>query len=171
MGWIEWLHATYEACKGHEPAGVEVLMPISHSAQQAHIEITIDEAGNFKTARLINKEETVIPATEKSAGRVGTKPPPHPLCDKVQYCAKDYPQYGGAKPSFFGEYMELLGAWNDSAHTHPKVSAVFRYVSKGHVVADLVSHKVLHLENGKLLTEWTGAGDAPELFRLITPKE
>ena len=171
MGWIEKLHATYEACKGHEPAGAEVLMPVSHTAQQAHIEIIIDDAGNFKAARLINKEETVIPATEKSAGRVGTKPPPHPLCDKVQYCAKDYPQFGGAKLSFFDEYRELLGAWNDSAHTHPKVSAVFRYVSKGNVVADLVSQKVLRLADGKLLNEWTGPGDPPELFRLLTPKE
>lgn len=171
MGWIEKLHATYEACKGHEPAGAELLMPVSHTAQQAHIEITIDEAGKFKTARLVNKEETVIPATEKSAGRTGKLPPPHPLCDKVQYCAKDYTQFGGAKPSFFDEYMELLDAWNDSAHTHPKVSAVFRYVSKGQVVADLVSHKILQLQNGKLTTEWTGPGDPPELFRLLTPKE
>lgn len=171
MGWIEKLHATYEACKGREPAGAEVLMPVSHTAQQAHIEITLDEAGNFKSARVINKEETVIPATEKSAGRTGKLPPPHPLCDKVQYCARDYPAFGGAKPSFFDAYAESLGTWNDSVHTHPKLSAIFRYISKGQVVADLISHKVLHMKNGKLLTEWVGPGDPPELFRLLTPKE
>ena len=84
MAWIEKLHATYEACKGREPPGAEPLMPISHAVQQAHIEITIDGAGNFKGARTIQKEETVIAASEKSAGRTSGEAP-HPLCDKVQY--------------------------------------------------------------------------------------
>lgn len=68
MAWIEKLYSTYEACKGREPPGAERLMPVSHSVQQAHIEITLDEEGNFKEARSISKEETVIPATEKICG-------------------------------------------------------------------------------------------------------
>ena len=172
MAWIEKLHATYEACKGREPPGAEPLMPISHAVQQAHIEITIDGAGNFKGARAIQKEETVIQATEQSAGRVGTRPPPHPLCDKVQYCAKDYPTHGGGKPSFFEEYRKLLTAWCQSEnYSHPKARAVLAYVSKGTVVADLVKHEVLHATDGKLLTEWTGEGGAPEIFRQLTPKD
>ena len=104
--------------------------------------ITIDGAGNFKDARVIRKEETVIPATEKSATRVGTKPPPHPLCDKVQYCAEDYPSFGGGKPSFFNEYQELLSAWCSSAYSHPKARAVLKYVRQGTLVRDLVREKV-----------------------------
>ena len=100
MSWIQKLYETYEHCKGHEPPGSARLMPISHTPQQAHIEITIDADGSFKGARIVPKEETVIPATEQSAGRVGSKPPPHALCDKVQYCADDYLQHGGKKPSF-----------------------------------------------------------------------
>lgn len=172
MAWIEKLHATYEACKGFEPPGAESLMPVSHAAQQAHIEITIDAAGNFKGARVIAKEETVIPATEQSAGRVGIRPPPHPLCDKVQYCAKDYQSSGGAKPPFFNEYTQLLTSWCESEHSHPKARAVLAYVSKGTVVADLVAHKVLHVDKcGKLLAQWSGENEAPELFRLLTPKD
>jgi CRISPR-associated protein Csd1 len=172
MAWIEKLHATYEACKGREPPGAEPLMPISHAVQQAHIEITIDGGGNFKEARAIQKEETVIPATEKSAGRTGQLPPPHPLCDKVQYCAKDYPTHGGGKPSFFEEYRKLLTAWCQSENcSHPKARAVLAYVSKGTVVADLVKHKILHVKDGKLLTHWAGEGDAPEIFRQLTPKD
>lgn len=172
MAWIEKLHATYEASQGREPPGAEALMPVSHTVQQAHIEITLDGMGTIKEARVIQKEETVIPATEKSAGRTGKLPPPHPLCDKVQYCAKDYPTCGGTKPSFFDEYRKLLSAWCKSPFSHPKASAVLAYVDQGTLVADLVRHKVLHLgQDGRLLAQWTGEGEAPEVFRQLTPKD
>ena len=171
MAWIEKLHATYEACKGREPPGAALLMPISHTPQQAHIEIAIDGQGNFKTANIVQKEETVIPATEESAGRTGSIPPPHPLCDKVQYCASDYRHYGGAKPPFFKEYEALLSSWCNSDFAHPKAKAVLAYVRKGTVVADLVKERLLHVgADGKLLTEWAGE-DTPDIFRLLTAKE
>lgn len=171
MSWIQKLHETYEQCKGREPLGAERLMPISHTPQQAHIEITLDADGNFKGARIVQKEETVIPATEKSAGRTGKNPPPHPLCDKVQYCSVDYPEYGGGKPSFFKEYEAQLSTWCDSEFSHPKAKAVLAYIRKGCVVADLVKDKILHVDSeGKLLTRWIGVGQAPDLFRLLTAK-
>jgi len=171
MAWIDKLYATYEACKGHEPPGATPLMPISHTPQQAHIEIVIDGQGNFRSATIVQKEETVIPATEKSAGRTGTKPPPHPLCDKLQYCASDYARHGGTKASFFKDYEKLLSSWCVSPFAHPKALAVLAYVRKGMVVADLVKEKVLHVgADGKLLTEWTGEG-TPDIFRLLTPKD
>lgn len=171
MAWIEKLYATYETCKGHEPPGTETLMPVSHAIQQAHIEITLDGEGNFKEARSISKEETVIPATEKSAGRTSGEAP-HPLCDKVQYCASDYSAFGGVKTSYFSGYREQLSAWCASQFSHPKAEAVLAYADKGTLVADLVRHKVLHLGlDGRLLTQWTQEGEAPELFRQLTPKE
>lgn len=171
MSWIQKLHETYEQCKGREPPGSERLMPISHTPQQAHIEITLDADGNFKGARIIQKEETVIPATEKSAGRTGKIPPPHPLCDKVQYCADDYPGYGGGKPSFFKEYEAQLGRWCESEFSHPKAKSVLVYIRKGCVVADLVKEKILHIDSDrKLLTRWTGENQGPDLFRLLTAK-
>ncbi len=171
MAWIEKLYATYEACKGQEPPGAE-LMPVSHTQQQAHIEITIDGTGNFKEARIVQKEETVIPATEESAGRTGKSPPPHPLCDKVQYCARDYEAFGGTKPPFFEEYEQLLSSWCASAFSHAKARAVLAYVRNGTVVADLVSHKILHIgTDGRLLTQWTAADAQPEIFRLLTPQD
>jgi CRISPR-associated protein Csd1 len=171
MSWIQKLYETYEQCRGQEPPGSERLMPISHTPQQAHIEITLDADGVFKGARIVQKEETIIPATEKSAGRVGTIPPPHPLCDKVQYCAADYPGYGGGKPSFFKEYEEQLVRWCESEFSHPKAKAVLIYIRKGCVVADLVREKVLHIGSaGKLLTRWAGGSHVPDLFRLLTAK-
>ncbi len=171
MSWIQKLYETYEQCKGREPPGSATLMPISHTPQQAHVEITLDADGSFKGARIVQKEETVIPATEKSAGRTGKAPPPHPLCDKVQYCAADYPEFGGGKPSFYSEYETQLATWCDSPNSHPKAKAVLAYVSKGHVVADLVKEKVLHASpDGRLLTRWTGTEQTPDIFRLLTAK-
>ena len=44
-------------------------MPISHTFQNAHINIVIDGEGNFKRATVLEKTQIVFPATEKSAGR------------------------------------------------------------------------------------------------------
>jgi CRISPR-associated protein Csd1 len=170
MAWIEKLHATYEACKGREPPGAVPLMPISHTPQQAHIEIAIDGQGNFKSAKIIQKEETVIPATDKSASRTAGEAA-HPLCDKVQYCAADYATFGGSKPPYYQSYEALLSSWCDSPFQHPKAQAVLAYVKKGKVVADLVKERLLHVGvDGKLLTEWQGE-EAPEIFRVLTAKE
>ncbi|MDD5364585.1 MAG: type I-C CRISPR-associated protein Cas8c/Csd1 [Gallionellaceae bacterium] len=171
MSWIQKLYETYEQCKGHEPPGAEPLMPISHTPQQAHVEITLDADGNFKGASVIEKVETVIPATEKSAGRTRAIEP-HPLCDKVQYCAADYPAHGGEKPSYFKEYEALLSTWCDSKFSHAKARAVLAYVRKHSVVADLVNEKIFHADpDGKLLKRWSGETPSPTLFRLLTAKD
>ena len=172
MSWIQKLYETYEQCKGYEPPGSARLMPISHSPQQAHIEITLDVAGNYKGARIVQKEETIIPATEKSAGRAGAGAAPHPLCDKVQYCAHDYLRHGGKKRSFFSEYEEQLATWCNSEFSHAKARAVLAYIRKHSVVSDLVTEKILHLgADGKLLTQWVGNNDTPDIFRLLTAKD
>lgn len=171
MSWIQSLYETYEQCKDREPPGTGKLLPVSHAIQQAHVEITLDAHGNFKSARAIGKVETVIPATEQSAGRTGRTPPPHPLCDKVQYCAEDYPEKGGGKPSFYKEYRAQLTKWCNSPYSHAKAQAVLTYIRKGQVVADLVREQVLHTGlDGKLLTRWTSDEPAPELFRVLTAK-
>jgi CRISPR-associated protein Csd1 len=170
MSWIQKLYETYEQCKGHEPEGAGRLLPVSHTFQQAHVEVTLDSKGNFKSARTLGKEETVIPATEKSAGRTGKAPPPHPLCDKVQYCAGDYTDMGGGKPSFFNDYEVQLAAWCASAYSHPKAEAILAYVRKNRVIADLVAESVLHVgADGKLLNNWGSDTPAPEVFKVLTP--
>ena len=181
MSWIQKLYETYEQCKGREPIGTGTLLPVSHSIQQAHVEITLDAQGNFKSARTIGKMETVMPATEQSAGRTGRTPPPHPLCDKVQYCAADYSGMGGCKPSFFSDYTNkkneivegyetLLSSWCASDFSHPKADAVLSYVRKRRLVADLVAEKILHIgSDGKLLTNWDGDTPTPEIFKVLTP--
>ncbi len=172
MSWMQELYVTYKNCVGKEPPGTVRLIPIGHMTQQAQLEITIDIQGSFKRAKIVQKEETLLPVTEESAGRVGIKPPPHPLCDKVQYCAADYSTtFGGEKPSFFKEYEKQLAEWCESDFSHPKAKAILFYVRNGNVVADLVKEKLLHVDaNGKLLNRWTDASKSPEIFRLLTPK-
>jgi len=170
MSWVQKLYDTYEACRGREPEGSEKLLPISHTQQQAHVEITLDASGNFISARAIGKQETAIPATEASAGRTGKIPPPHPLCDKIQYCAADYPAYGGGKPSFFEAYEHQLAAWCASPFGHPKAAAVLAYIRKKTVVTDLIREKMLYIgADGKLLTRWEGENQ-PEIFKALSAK-
>lgn len=73
MGLLQRAIETYDASaalagvyrEGHEP-----LAPISHITANAHIEIRLNEQGEFRGARLLTKKEgrTVIPVTEDSGG-------------------------------------------------------------------------------------------------------
>lgn len=170
MSWIQKLYETYEACATAPQFARTPLLPVSHTEQQAHLEIVLDAKGDFQRAELVPKESTVVPATEKSATRTGKRPPPHPLCDKVQYCAGDYKAFGGLSEPFFEAYIAQLRRWQAS-EPNPRVSAVLRYVEKKHVVADLVAAGLLLCDaDGKLLTKWDGDAPPPELFKMLTPK-
>ena len=170
MSWLLKLFETYERCAGHEPDGGPKLMPIGHTRQQAHIEVTLDGLGNLRRAQVIAKVETVMPATEKSATRASGEAA-HPLADKVQYVASDYPAFGGKKKGYFPGYLKQLVAWCGSPTTHPKARAVLAYVRKGTVVSDLVDQHLLIARNGVLLTNWDGDGPEPPIFKQLTAKK
>ncbi|MCR4434914.1 MAG: type I-C CRISPR-associated protein Cas8c/Csd1 [Clostridiales bacterium] len=179
MNWIQKLYETYDACKSK--IGIITnddempLLPICHTTQKAQIEIVIDGDGNFKRARFVPKEEsrTIVPCTESSGGRAGSKPVNHPLCDKLQYIAMDFIEYGGevtfgylSNPKEpYENYKRDLKAWCESDYSHPKAKAVLKYIEKGNVIKDLVDHQVLFIgEDGKLLKKWNRkiVKDAPD---------
>ena len=94
MGWMSELCKTYDnnldkVCVTDDD-GKMPLLPLSHSVQRAHIEITISENGDFIGADFINAEEaeTIIPVTEDSACR-SSGIAPHMLHDKLIYVAGD----------------------------------------------------------------------------------
>lgn len=158
MNWIQSLYETYEKCQNMigvvESEDQVPLLPICHTTQKAQIEITLDSKGNFRRACVVTKDDsrTIIPCTEKSAGRTSGEAA-HPLCDKLQYLAADYKKYGGEKDSYFKSYMELLSDWVKSGAPE-KVRAVYSYVQKGNVIGDLVTNRVLFAdEQGKLYTQ------------------
>jgi CRISPR-associated protein Csd1 len=180
MSWIQKLYETYEAAQVTPQAfGEAPLVPVSHSIQQAHILVKIDGEGNFLEAE-VRKQYIILPATEKSAGRSGKKPPPHLLADKIQYCAKDYPDFRGGKPSFFVDYEAQLKAWVESEFNHPKAEAILKYIQKGNVLSDLIKEGIIWVdENSHLRTstwkEEAGGGEenekTPEIFKVLTKKD
>ena len=179
MSWIQKLYETYERCAGLPQFTSNPLLPISHTTQQAHIEIVIDGIGNFRRANVVSKEDqtTLVPCTEESGGRAGTKPKNHPLCDKLQYVAGDYRKMGGDVTVGFAKeeeephrtYLNDLEAWGASPYGHRKLAAVLTYVRKKHVVHDLVGERLLPLDSqGKLLKKWDGdKKDVPAIFKVI----
>lgn len=184
MSWLEKLYATYEHCSGSigDRNDPDPLLPICHTTQNAQIEIVIDGLGNFRRARVLTKgdDRTVIPCTEGSGGRSGSKPIAHPLCDKLQYVAGDFLDFGGEVTSGFKKkpkvphesYLTLLSAWCQSPYKHPKVETVYAYVKRGSVIADLIKQGILPCDptGTKLLTKWEASqSDQPEIFRIMPP--
>jgi CRISPR-associated protein Csd1 len=181
MSWIQKLYETYELADIRSDAGDEsALLPISHVSQQAHIEITLDGAGNFRRAELVAKENTLTAATEDSAGR-SSGGAPHPLNDKIQYVAGDYSILGGRKSPYFEDfksgneikdgYLTLLTKWN-SFLPNPKLKAVLSYVERRSVVKDLIDAGILHLDSsGSLVASWDSDGDPPPIFKYLAKKK
>jgi CRISPR-associated protein Csd1 len=178
MSWIQKLYETYEKCSKYvsDPPN-----PIAHTTQMAHIEIVIDEKGNFRRGRariLENKDDqkTLIPCTEESGGRSGTKPQNHPLCDKLQYIAGDFIKYGGKVTSGFvkkplephDNFLMMMRKWNESTFNHPMVNSIYTYLGKGTVIADLVSDGVLPLNGTVVANSFDGdKKDAHPIFRTL----
>ena len=179
MSWLQTLYETYGSCKGREPEGSAVLMPIGHTTQQTHVEIVLDGQGNFRRASVLEKaaSTTLIPCTEESGGRAGSMPVNHPLCDKLQYLAGDFDKFGGEVTSGFSkapdqphsDYLASLSAWAASGHGHPKLDAIRSYVQRGRVIEDLVTSKVLPLgPDGKLMKAWEGdKAQIPAIYKAL----
>lgn len=171
MSWLEKCYETYENCQ--QEIGIQKfqaegdkrsyvpLLPVAHTTQLVNIEVELDQNGDFQDARLLAKDEqtTIIPCTEESSARTSGVVP-HPLVDKLQYIAADYPAYGGTKKSGWNLYHTQLQDWCSSPYADAKVCAVLRFLEKGCLVASLVQKHILFLdENGKMPTKWTGNKD------------
>ena len=171
MSWLEKCYETYENCQ--QEIGIQKfqaegdkrsyvpLLPVAHTTQLVNIEVELDQNGDFQDARLLAKDEqtTIIPCTEESSARTSGIVP-HPLVDKLQYIAADYPAYGGTKKSGWNLYHTQLQDWCSSPYADAKVCAVLRFLEKGCLVASLVKKHILFLdENDKMPTKWTGSKD------------
>lgn len=171
MSWIQKLYETYECCASQSyPSSEVVLTPLYHVVQQAHIEIALDGKGNFRRASVIDKENTVIPATEKSATARTSAVVPHPLCDHVKYCAGDYKEDGASHNGYFESYLESLREWCASSGSHPKAVAILKYVEKKTVLHDLIKESVMPVDSkGHVLRTWKSKENKPQLLKQLTP--
>lgn len=185
MSWLEKLYETYEAVSNIDELS-ESLEPYFHKKEQCHIEIVLDEESHFIRAEPLVHEvsygkqtywkgdDTVIPITPKSLTGRTRGAAPYPLAEQIQYVAKDYPDFGGAKKSYFEEYFELLNSWSSSGFTHFKVDAIAKYVAKGTVVRDLLKAGILfsYMNDGKktLITNWSKQGPCEKGSKKKLPK-
>lgn len=160
MGWINVLSATYDNCISevgkneiiHRGEGKKafdqtvVLLPVSHITNNAGIEITINENGEFNHAVKVDKNDqmTIMPASEDSASR-SSGITPMPLFDKLSYIAADYDDYAAEdkkKRPYYEAYMKALHDWADLPDTPTKVKAICTYLDNGTVMKDLRANHV-----------------------------
>ncbi|GIP32710.1 type I-C CRISPR-associated protein Cas8c/Csd1 [Paenibacillus sp. J2TS4] len=186
MTWLRQLYRTYEnnaevigAFEKKHNDQEFALIPVSHTTQQAQIEVFLDSVGNFLSAKVVDKNEasTIIPCTEASSSRTSA-PVPHPLHDKLMYVADDYFFSGTIKKTNPHEdYLIQLKAWCDSEYAHPKVKSVYAYLSKGRLVKDLVEAKVLHVdEQNQFIEKCTKEleeqhGSRPDIYKAVTSNQ
>ncbi|MCB2296325.1 type I-C CRISPR-associated protein Cas8c/Csd1 [Clostridium tagluense] len=161
MSWIQKLYDTYENCRSEVgiPGTDEkriTLLPIAHSTQNAQIELVISGDGDFRRARVLEKNEvvTIIPVNEDSATR-SNGIVPHPLCDKLQYVAGDYIRYVDKKngEKFYNKYIEQLEVWCNSPYCNEKVNVILCYLKKKKLMLDLIEHKILVGDDNGNLTK------------------
>lgn len=154
MSWMKQLYLTYdEIAKRSDESNV--LMPLAHQYAKAQIEVILKENGELVTINLVEKENTrtLIPVTEASGGRAGLTVAPHPLCDTLSYVVKDFSKYCADEKSKnmaekkYEAYIQNLKKWCESEYSHVKVRAIYRYLSSGEMLEDLIKNDILHIED------------------------
>lgn len=172
MSWIEKLYKTYDQCVEASLDTEYPLLPLFHAAQQAHVELVIDNKGNFLSAQIIDSVVTVVPATVKSMTGRTSGIAPHALSDKIEYCSKDSTKIRGHDSEYNAAYRSQLRDWCTSSNSHPKAKAVLDYVEKGSLVDDLVRQKILLLdEQGMLVTRIAKTSEEPGVWRKLPKKK
>lgn len=182
MSWLAELSKVYDthAGKAGIPENINgryvTLLPLSHTSQTAHIEITINEDGSFNSAEVLDKVVTLIPTTEQSSSRSGKAVYPYPLHDKLGYVAGDLNKYGGGDKEIeqFSVYISQLKDWAESEYATEKIRIIYHYLSKKRLISDLVEEGILTLDGDqKLITKWNNKleeiyGEKPKIFNKIT---
>lgn len=159
MGWMKELYETYDNCSqlvGKEVDDGTILLPVAHSTQNAQIEVVVDLHGSFIRAEEVPKIDaiTIIPVTEDSGSR-GNGNNPHPLCDKLIYVAGDYSKYSDKAKAeeYYKQYITQMEKWCNSEQSHDKVTAIYHYLKRGCLIADLLSQGILTLSPNGLLND------------------
>ncbi len=178
MSWMEQLKQVYDnnnsqIGKFEERRNQRItLLPVSHVMQSAQIEILITNDGEFKSAKVIDKENarTIIPATTASANRANSSAP-HYLHDKLEYVAGDYIKFGGTekRKEHFNDYIKQMKRWAESNHSLKKVQSIYSYISKKQVIEDLVNAKILHVNlDNKVIEKWPSTEDRPDIYKVVS---
>ena len=198
MSWMQKLYQTYNEVEKNarlSDSDKEKLAPLWHSPQTAHIQIILDNKGNFQSAKVLEEKPIImLPVTEASEGRTSGLAP-HALSDSLQYIAKDlgltytkeeYIEEEGANGKkkkikqkkeelIFNLYAKQLAGWC-ACTDNVKVLAVQTYIQKGTVLADLIKEKIIPTDSdGQPLDNWNdkqeGKENKPALFNVLTKEK
>lgn len=144
MSWIQKLYETYEQTALMHANEKTPPWPVAHFSKRAHVEIVIDESGQLRRIKKLGATEssTLIPVTEASLGRAGSKIAPHPLCEETSYCAIDFPDGNKKKQT---AYFSNLEKWCQSDQAHQKPKAILAYLKRATLWADLLGEKIIPL--------------------------
>ena len=140
MGMMDLLYHTYEYAYEAKDAELIENYQMAQISATAPIEVWITENGEFAGASYIsdkNRQKISIPCTEKSSGRSGKNPVPHPLFDKLTYLAGDGTAYKIDNQKAHCTYMQNLRMWCGSKWGNPYVKTVLCYLEKKTLLQDL----------------------------------
>ncbi len=177
MSWLSRLYHTYEQVKDNADAQLHyALMPYYHVKQNVQIIVTINDKGDFVSARLardgngkLKSQVTTIPATNDSATRTSS-PVAHPLADKLQYLAKDFFIKSKNKKDVFDLFEKTLTDWCQSPFSHPKAQAVLRYTQKGTLTQDLINASIILADETGNILYVKNASDYPDSILALLVK-
>lgn len=177
MSWLSRLYHTYEQVKDNADAQLHyALMPYYHVKQNVQIIVTINDKGDFVSARLardgngkLKSQVTTIPATNDSATRTSS-PVAHPLADKLQYVAKDFFIKSKNKKDVFDLFEKTLTDWCQSPFSHPKAQAVLRYTQKGTLAQDLINAGIILADETGNILYLKNASDYPDSILALLVK-
>jgi CRISPR-associated protein Csd1 len=177
MSWLSRLYHTYEQVKDNADAQLHyALMPYYHVKQNVQIIVTINDKGDFVSARLardgngkLKSQVTTIPATNDSATRTSS-PVAHPLADKLQYVAKDFFIKSKNKKDVFDLFEKTLTDWCQSPFNHPKAQAVLRYTQKGTLTQDLINASIILADETGNILYVKNASDYPDSILALLVK-
>lgn len=177
MSWLSRLLHTYEQVKNNDDAQLHyALMPYYHVKQNVQIIVTINDKGDFVSARLtrdgngkLKSQVTTIPATNDSATRTSS-PVAHPLADKLQYVAKDFFAKSNNKKDVFELYEKTLTDWCQLPFSHPKAQAVLAYIQKGTLIQDLIDTGIILADDTGHIVYPQNASDYPDSILALLVK-
>lgn len=154
MSMMELLYQTYEYAYRKEDRSLMENYLMSQTMASAPIVLWITEKGEFANAAYLTdkeKQKISIPCTEKSAGRSGTNPVPHPLFDKLLYLAGNADARGINNQKAHETYMHNLKDWCESSYGNRYVKTVYAYLEKNTLLWDLEGAGILDFTEEKEL--------------------
>ena len=154
MSMMELLYRTYEYAYRKEDRSLMENYLMSQTMASAPIVLWITEKGEFANATYLTdkeKQKISIPCTEKSAGRSGTNPVPHPLFDKLLYLAGNAEARGINNQKAHETYMHNLKDWCESSYGNRYVKTVYAYLEKNTLLWDLEGAGILDFTEEKEL--------------------